>query len=143
MKKWSFWFLTFLISLVNAGCFFGASVSAIKRGIDGVDNQGALLFIPLLWFIAFFVILGMNIFTLIKGIRLSKVQTISIAAFFHFLNLSAKAMAYRVIWIAVSCLLMVFGFSLFAQEIIWSLSYALSGGTLLQLLLIWKLLPAK
>lgn len=48
MKKWFFWITMCLVSILNGAAFFGASISALNRGLNGVDNQAALLFIPFL-----------------------------------------------------------------------------------------------
>lgn len=137
MKRWRFWFATFAVSILNAGCFFGASFSAMHRGIEGVDNQAMLLFIPLFWIKGIFVIIGINVYTFVSGYRLAKNLEFDIFTLFRFSGLSPKAKVYRVMFMLFSCLLMVFGYFLFAQEVIWSVCYALSGGILLLFLYTW------
>lgn len=48
MKKWAFWITMCVVSILNGVCFFGASASAMNRGLHEVDNQAALLFVLLL-----------------------------------------------------------------------------------------------
>lgn len=52
MRKWSFWGLMCLVSLVHWMCFFQGTLEAFNKGIPGVDNQAALLFIPFFWVMA-------------------------------------------------------------------------------------------
>ena len=52
MRKWSFWGLMCLVSLIHWLCFFQGTLEAFYRGIPGVDNQAALLFIPAFWVMA-------------------------------------------------------------------------------------------
>ena len=46
MRKWGFWGLMCLVSLFHWLCFFQGTLEAFNKGIPGVDNQAALLFIP-------------------------------------------------------------------------------------------------
>ena len=138
MKKWFFWIIMCGVSILNGFTFFGASVSAMNRGLNGVDNQAALLFIPLLWIIAAFVLIVLNIYTLIRGVNIKKEQIIPILAVFQLSGLSKRAKVYKVSFIIITCSLMLFGYCLFAAEIMWSIAYALSGGILLLFLYIWN-----
>lgn len=138
MKKWIFWIVMLMVSFSNGGFFFGASFHAMQRGLDGVDNQAALLFIPFLWLIAAFVLILLNLYTLIRGIKMEKDQMICLMEAFRLSGLSQKARAGRIAFISVVCLFMLFGYSLFAAEIVWATAYALSGGVLLLLLYAWK-----
>ena len=72
MRKGLFWLVTCVISLWNGLFFFLGSRASMMRGIPDVDNQAALLFIPLLWIIAAAVLLFLNGCTLICGSRLKK-----------------------------------------------------------------------
>lgn len=108
-----------------------------EPGIEGVDNQGALLFIPLLWIVAFFVIAVINVYTAVRGIKIEKSRTIDLLAVFHLSGLSPKAKIGRIAFLAVCGFLVVFGYCLFAQDTIWAVSYALSGGVLLVFLYAW------
>lgn len=127
-----------VVSLLNGGFFFGASFNAMRRGIDGVENQASLLFVPFLWIIAAFVLILLNLYTLICGIKIEKKQRICLSDIFHLSELSKKAKASRISFITITILLMLFGYSLFAAEIAWAAAYALSGGALLLFLYTWK-----
>ena len=138
MKKWFFWITMCLVSILNGAAFFGASISALNRGLNGVDNQAALLFIPFLWIIAVFVLVVLNICTLIRGMNIKKEQIIHLLDVFHLSGLSKRAKISRAGFIIITCFLMLFGYSLFAAERMWSVAYALSGGILLLFLYTWK-----
>lgn len=138
MKKWIFWSVMCVASLLNGVSFFGASFNAMRRGIDGVENQASLLFVPFLWIIAAFVLILLNIYTLICGIKMEKKQRICLSAIFRLSGLSEKAKAGGPAFITMTFLLMLFGYSLFAAEAAWAAAYALSGGALLLLLYTWK-----
>lgn len=138
MKKWAFWVTMCVVSILNGVCFFGASASAMNRGIHEVDNQAALLLIPLFWIIAVLVLIAINIYTLVQGSKIKRNQTISLFEIFQLSGLSKKAKVFKISFLLITCLLMVLGYSLFAKEMIWSVSYALSGGILLLFLYSWK-----
>ena len=137
MKKWAFWFLMCSVSLLNGAVFYMASASAMRRGIDGVDNQAGLMFIPILWFMAIFVLILLNLFTLLHGLKIARNQKIALLELFRLSGLSLKEKMFRTAFIILACLLMLFGYGLFAAEKIWAVSYALSGGVLLLLLYAW------
>lgn len=138
MKKWAFWIMMCVVSILNGVFFFGASASAMNQGVDGVDNQAALLFIPLLWIIAVLVLIAINIYTLVQGSKIERNQTISLLEIFQLSGLSKKVKKLKIAFLLITSLLMILGYSLFAQEMIWAVSYALSGGLLLLLLYTWK-----
>lgn len=139
MKKWFFWFSMFAISLLNGILFYIASVSAMNRGLEGVDNQAGLLFIPVLWIMAIFVLIVLNVFTLVRGIKIAKNQKITLLNLFQLSGLSTKRKVFRVVFFIATCLLMLFGYTLFAAETIWAVLYALSGGILLLFLYAWRI----
>lgn len=138
MRKWIFWSAMCVVSLLNGGAFFGASCSAMRRGIDGVENQSSLMFIPLLWVIAAFVLLLINLYTFIGGARIKREQMIRLADVLCLSGLSGRAKTGRIAFFTMTVLLMLFGYSLFAAEAIWALAYGLSGGTLLLFLYAWR-----
>lgn len=138
MKKWIFWTATCIASLLNGGSFFGASFNAMRRGLDGVDNQAALLFVPFLWITAALVLILLNIYTLICGIKMEKKQLIVLSDVFHLSGRSKKEKVSRIVFVTITFLLMLLGYSLFASEIAWAAAYALSGGALLVFLYTWK-----
>ena len=138
MKKWLFWFSMFAISLLNGAIFYKASASAMNRGIDGVENQAGLLFIPILWIMAIYALVVLNAFTLVRGRKIERNQKIALLDLFRLSKLSAKEKTVRVAFIIPACLLMLFGYSLFATEKIWAISYAITGGILLLFLYAWE-----
>lgn len=143
MKKWAFWATMCALSILNGGCFFGGSASAMNRGLEDVDNQAALLFIPLLWIIAGMVLLAMNLSTLARGMRMERNQRIDLSELFQRAGLSPRAKAHRTVFLIMTSLLMLLGFLLFAEEIMWAALYALSGGALLLTLYVWRRAPVR
>ena len=139
MKKWTFWTAMCLVSILNGAVFFTASLNSMQRGIDGADNQAALLFVPLLWIAAALVLVGLNVYTLIRGMAIKKGQMICVSGVFDLSGLSRRAAAGRISFFVITCLLMLFGYCLFASEAVLSIAYALSGGVLLLFLYVWKI----
>lgn len=88
--------------------------------------------------IAVLVLIAINIYTLVQGSKIKRNQTISLFEIFNLSGLSKKAKVFKISFLLITCLLMILGYSLFAKEMIWSVSYALSGGVLLLFLYIWK-----
>lgn len=138
MKKWNFWITMCVVSILNGVFFFGASASAMNKGLAGADNQAALLFIPLFWIMALLVLIAINIYTLVQGRKIKRNQIIGLLEIFQLSGLSKKARVFKITFLLITCLLMILGYSLFAQEMIWAVSYALSGGALLLLLYMWR-----
>lgn len=136
MRKWIFWVIMCLISILNGLLFFKTSSDAMQRGIEGVDNQGALLFIPILWIMAAIVLFAINLYTLIYGRKIKNDHKIHIINMFYLAKQSKKEILSRMVFFGVTCLLMFFGYSLFAASI-WSVAYAVSGGLLFICLYIW------
>lgn len=137
MKKWPFWFSMFAVLLLNGASFYKASAGAMSRGIDGVDNQAGLLFIPILWIMAICALIALGACTLACGRTIPTNQKIAMFDLFHLSGRSAKEKTVRAAFIIMTCLLMLFAYSLFVAESIWAVSYALSGGALLLLLYAW------
>lgn len=138
MKKWPFWFSMFAVLLLNGASFYKASANAMSRGIAGADNQSGLLFIPILWIAAIDVLIVLSVFTLVRGHNIAKDQKITILELFRLSGCSAKEKMGKAAFIIVTCLLMLFGYSLFVKETLWAISYALSGGVLLLFLYAWE-----
>lgn len=136
MKKWSFWAVMCMVSLANGGFFFAGSLHSMRQGVSGADNQAALLFIPLLLITAVFVLVLLNIYTLICGIKINRERTVDFFELFHLSGISRKAWVGKIVFIAITCLLTLFGGCLFAPGCL-SAAYALSGGLLLVLLYAW------
>jgi len=143
MKKWAFWTAMLAVSILNGVCFYGGSASAMRRGLDGADNQAGLLFIPMFWIAAVFVLIVINLYTFARGFRIEKNQRIGLFDIFRLSGLSGKAKAGRIAFLAVTCLLMVFGFALFPRELAWAIAYALTGGALLLFLYAWQKAPLR
>lgn len=137
MKKWTYWGVMCLVSLANGICFFCASLDTMRRGVSGVDNQAALLFIPLLWIAAVLVLVLLNACTLIQGRRIQHGTAIALRSVFDFSGLSDKTRADRALYLGMSAILMLFAYSLFASKLL-SLAYALTGGLLLLFLYAWR-----
>ena len=123
--------------------FYIASAGAMNRGIDGVDNQAGLLIIPMLWIMAILVLIVLNVFTLIYGLKIKRNQKIDYWGLFRLSGLTVKEKVSRMVFITITCLLMLFGYSLFTAEKIWAISYALSGGVLLLFLYAWGMTPMR
>lgn len=139
MRKWPFWTAMCLVSILNGAFFFGASVNSMRQGLSGVDNQAALLFIPLLWIVAGLALIALNVYTLIQGMTVEKRQIVCISVVFNLSGLSKGAMADRISFFVMTCLLMLFGHGLFASATVLSTAYALSGGILLLFLYAWRM----
>lgn len=139
MRKWTFWTAMCLVSILNGAFFFWASANSMRQGINGVDNQAALLFIPLLWIAAGFVLIALNVCTLIRGMTIETGQIVCISGVFKLSGLSRSAMAERISFLVGTGLLMLFGYGLFAPGTVLSAAYALSGGMLMLLLYAWKM----
>ena len=137
MKKWVFWSAMCTVSLVNGAFFVGGSAGVMGRGIAGTDNQASLLFIPVLWLMAIWVLAALNLCTLLAGIQMEKGRTIHPLEVFHLSGLSRRAKASRAGFFLAAGLLMLFGYALFAPDMPWAIGYALSGGLLLLFLNAW------
>ncbi len=138
MKKWAFWMTMWLVSILNGALFFGASLSAMNRGLDGVENQAAFLFVPLLWAMAALVLIAISLYTLVRGMKIKRERVIGLFDIFQTTGLSKKAKAHRAAFLIMTGFLMLFGYSLFAKEAVWAVSYALTGGALLLFLYAWE-----
>ena len=137
MEKRFFWMLMSSISVLNGFLFYLASNSVLKHGIDGVDNQGALLVIPFLWMTAMVVLPLLNICTFVYGRKIDRNSRIHITDIFHLRRLCKKELAGRLFFFGLLLVLMFIGYDMFQG--IWSVAYALSGGFLMLCLYSWKL----
>lgn len=125
-----------LASLVNGSCFFFASRSVMERGIEGVDDQAGLIFIPMLWILAAAVLVVLNASTAVRGRALPGTHRISWRR-----TADRPSVIGRIgdaCWLLMSCGLAVFAYGLFADGPSWAVSYALTGGLLLVLLRVWE-----
>lgn len=139
MRKWTFWIFMCFVSVLNGAFFFMASANSMRQGISGGDNQAALLFIPMLWIAAGFVLVMLNLYTLIRGITIEKDRIVRISDIFKLSGLSRRTRLGRISFFVITGLLMLFGYGLFALDAVLSIAYAFSGGMLLVLLYAWKM----
>lgn len=137
MKKWPFWIIMCIISILNGASFFKASLNAMCNGIEDIENPSALFFIPSLWILAALIIVVVNVFTLFCGMRIDRNRTMNPLHLFHLSDLPLKEKCLRITFIVITCFLMMFGYWLFARDPIWALFYALSGGIFLVFLYVW------
>lgn len=137
MRKWHFWFLMCTLSLLHGAIFYIASRKAMAGGIAGVENQSALLLIPLLWVIAIFVIAAIDLLTLVGGSKMKRNRCVELLVLFQLSGVPSNTRIIRIASIAGICLLMVFGYWLFLAEAVLAAFYALSGGIWLVLLYAW------
>ena len=137
MGKRQFGFMMCGISLLNGACFYRASLGAMQQGISGVDNQAALLFIPALWVIAAAVLVAINVSAAVYGRAIRRDHRICPLDIFRLRGLRGRELAGRITFLVVAALLVLFGYGLFAAEVVWSAAYALSGGMLLVCLYLW------
>ena len=138
MKRLPFWLLIFLLSWVNGLIFFRLTFAAMGRGIPDVDNQGALLMIPLFWIAAAIVLVLINIVTLVEGRHIPKNAGVDPLAAFRFTGLKGREIAGRVAFLAVAALLVYLAFHFSHDERLLSAAYAITGGVLLILLYGWR-----
>ena len=138
MKKRTFWFVMCLLSLLNGTCFYWGSLAAMAQGIEGADNQAALLFIPILWITAVLVLITLNIYTLLWGRKIHSDCRIRLWTVFCFAGLKGNKAVVRVVFLTITLLLMLFGYALFASYGFTAAAYALSGGLLLLCLYQWQ-----
>lgn len=138
MKRLPFWMLMCLLSLVNGLLFFQMTFAAMGRGIPDVDNQGALLMIPLFWIAAAIVLAVLNIATCVDGRHIPRNVKADPLAAFRFKGLKGREMAGRVVFLAVAALLVYLAFHFSHDERLLSAAYAITGGVLLILLYGWR-----
>lgn len=143
MKRLPFWMLMCLLSLVNGLLFFQMTFSLMRRGIPDVDNQGALLMIPLFWIAAAIVLAVLSIVTLVDGRHIPRNVKADPLAAFRFQGLNRREMAGRVVFLAIAALLVYFAFHFSHHERILSAAYAITGGMLLILLYGWRCAAVK
>lgn len=137
MKKLYFWLLIVLSAAANGTAFYLGTTDVMERGIEGVDNQAGLLFIPILWLAALGVICtvcgitGASLFCVdLKRIR-----------WYRLLKKTGRPERERrrnYLFLAICGGLMCFAYALFWPQQIYSAAYALSGGALLVLLYNWN-----
>lgn len=138
MKRLPFWLLMFLLSWVNGLFFFQLTFAVMRRGIPDVDNQGALLMIPLFWIAAAIVLVLLNIITLVDGRHIPKDAGVDPMAAFRFAALRGREVAGRVVFLAVTAILVYLALHFDHHARVLSAAYAITGGVLLILLYGWR-----
>lgn len=138
MKRLPFWLLMCVVSVVNGLLFFQLTFAVMERGIPNVDNQGALLMIPLFWIAAAIVLVLLNITTLVDGRHIPKGTGVDPLAAFRFAGLKGRQMAGRVIFLAAAAFLVYLALHFDHHARLLSAAYALTGGALLILLCGWR-----
>lgn len=138
MKRLPFWLLIFLLSWVNGMIFFQLTFAAMGRGIPGVDNQGALLMMPLFWIAAAITLVLLNIITLMEGRHIPKDAGVDPLAAFRFVGLKGREKAGRVVFLAAAAFLMYLALHFDYHQRLLSAAYAITGGGLLMLLYGWR-----
>ena len=134
MRRLPFWGLMCLLSLANGFLFFQMTIAPMQRGIPNVDNQGALLMIPLFWIAAAMVLIVLNIVTFVDGQYIPRDVKADPLAAFRFRGLNRREMVGRVVFLAIAAFLVYFAFHFSHHERILSAAYAITGGMLLILL---------
>ena len=138
MKRLPFWLLMCVLSVVNGLIFFQLTFAAMGRGIPDVDNQGALLMVPLFWIAAAMVLVALNIVTFADGQYIPRGAKADPLAAFRFRGLNRREMVGRVAFLTIAALLVYLAFHFSHHERILSAAYAITGGMLLILLYGWR-----
>lgn len=137
MKKWPFWISMFVISLINGAAFYISSEIEMSHVLNEAATRGTLIFMGVFQCMAIYVLIILNVFTLLCGLKIERNQKIIIGDIFKLSGLSVREKTFRVLFITTVCLLMLFGYTLLAAEKILAVVYALSGGALLLFLYAW------
>lgn len=143
MRRLPFWMLMCLLSMMNGLLFFQMTFALLRRGIPDVDNQGALLMIPLFWIAAAIVFVVLNIVTFVDGRHIPRNAKADPLAAFRFQGLNRREMVGRVVFLAIAAFLVYFAFHFSHHERILSAAYAITGGMLLILLYGWRCAAVK
>ena len=78
MRRALYWMAMCALSIANGLLFFQMTLALMGRGIEGVDNQGALLMMPLFWLTAAVVLLLLNLATLVDGRHIAKGDKVTV-----------------------------------------------------------------
>ena len=139
MRKQLFCLLTCGISLLNGLFFFLGSLALLVRGIPDVDNQGALLFIPLLWITAAAVLLFLNGCTLACGFVLEKGYRFHPGRLFCLRGLRGGKLVCRAGLLLLSALVLLHAFCVSAPNgHLLDAAYLLTGVLYLLCLYLWR-----
>lgn len=139
MRKQLFCLLTCVISSLNGVTFYLDTEAALKRGIPGVDNQAALMVIPLLWNVAPIVLAVLIGYTLACGSGLGKDYRFYPRHLFHMEELKGWKLAGRTALILGSILVALCAVCVNVPkgELI-SAAYLLTGVLFLICLYLWQ-----
>ena len=138
MRRALYWMAMCALSIANGLLFFQMTLALMRRGIEGVDNQGALLMMPLFWLTAAVVLLLLNLATLVDGRHIAKGDKVDPFVVFRFQGLSGRGIAGRAAFLVLTAFLVYLAFHFDLRERLLSAAYAVTGGLLLVLLYGWR-----
>ena len=138
MRKWSFWGLMCLVSLIHWLCFFQGTLEAFYRGIPGVDNQAALLFIPAFWVMAAAALIVFALWTLWIGRAwIERGYRFSLSGMIFFARRSHREKRWGAVFFLLTGVLVWRGLLLFHPSDLWTALYLASGLVLFLLFYFW------
>ena len=138
MRKWSFWGLMCLVSLIHWLCFFQGTLEAFYRGIPGVDNQAALLFIPAFWVMAAAALIVFALWTLWIGRAwIERGYRFSLSGMIFFARRSRREKRWGAVFFLLTGVLVWRGLLLFHPSVLWTALYLASGLVLFLLFYFW------
>lgn len=138
MKKWSFWWLTFLGSLLHFAVMFQGTRQVFRVGMPGVENQTALLFIPFFWLLTAVVLVGLNLYTLILGVFYVKREDwVSPARLFRRGSSLPGKGGERMLFFTAAVQFLMAAVPFAARGDVWGALYLLTGGGLVLLWYLW------
>lgn len=135
LKKKPFIFITLGAAVLNGMMFTAGAMSAFHSGLEGVDNQAAMILIPVFFVpAAWFVVGALCLMILIFGARIKQDAKVFPAEIFAMAGLRTGAKIGRVMYLIFCGMMMLLGFSLFWPDALWAVPYAVTDGILLLLL---------
>ena len=138
MRKWSFWGLMCLVSLFHWLCFFQGTLEAFNKGIPGVDNQGALLFIPAFWVMAAAALIVFALWTLWIGRAwIERGYRFSLSGMIFFVRRSRREKRWGAVFFLLTGVLVWRGLLLIHPSDLWTALYLASGLVLFLLFYFW------
>lgn len=138
MRKWSFWGLMCLVSLIHWLCFFQGTLEAFYRGIPGVDNQAALLFIPAFWVMAAAALIVFALWTLWIGRAwIERGYRFSLSGMIFFARRSRREKRWGAVFFLLTGVLVWRGLLLIHPSDLWTALYLVSGLVLFLLFYFW------
>ena len=138
MRKWSFWGLMCLVSLIHWLCFFQGTLEAFNKGIPGVDNQAALLFIPFFWVMAAAALIVFALWTLWIGRAwIERGYRFSLSGMVFFSRRSRREKRWGAVFFLLTGVLVWRGLLLFHSSDLWTALYLASGLVLFLLFYFW------